>query len=109
MKRVAKAESDAPRTARPTRNERVADVTALPPGFIYLTKPQMAGILQVSVRCVWEMMQRGELPFFRLRGRFIRFRLEEVHQRLKETSFVCNGAPVLPDGHGAGAPTEGKP
>ncbi len=65
---------------------------ALPPGQMFFTKPQMAGILQVSVRTVTSMMANGELCYLKLRGRFVRFRLEDVQRRLNETAFVCNGA-----------------
>ena len=49
----------------------------------------MAALLQVSVRCVTDMMKRGELPYLKLRGGFVRFRLEDVQRRFSETALVC--------------------
>ena len=65
---------------------------ALPTGHLFLTKPQMAGVLQVSVRTVTSMMANGELPFLRFQGRLIRFRLEDVQRQFTEKALVCNGA-----------------
>ncbi len=66
----------------------ISHLAALPPGHLFLTKAQMAGVLQVSVRCVTDMMKRGEIPFLKLRGRFVRFRLEDVQQHLTATALV---------------------
>lgn len=71
----------------------ITHLAALPAGHLFLTKPQMAGVLQVSVRCITDMMKRGEIPFLKLRGRFVRFRLEDVQRHLSEHALVCNGAP----------------
>lgn len=71
-----------------TRREKI--VGALPPsGAVFLTKAQMAALLQVSVRCITDMMKRGELPYLKLRGGFVRFRLDDVHRRFSETALVC--------------------
>lgn len=76
----------------PRRIPHSGEAGALTPaGALLLTKAQMAGVLQVSVRCVSDMMKRGELPYLKLRGRFVRFRLEDVQRRLNETALVCNG------------------
>jgi excisionase family DNA binding protein len=68
----------------------VAAVASLPPEGTYLTKAQMAAVLQVSVRTITAMMSRREIPFLRLRGRFIRFRPEDVQRHLNKTALVCN-------------------
>ena len=77
--------------ARRTESSREKMVGALPPpGAVFLTKAQMAALLQVSVRCITDMMKRGELPYLKLRGGFVRFRLEDVQRRLSETALVCH-------------------
>ena len=55
---------------------------------LFLTKPQMAGVLQVSVRTLSSMMARHEIPFVRIGARSIRFRLEEVQRYLSEHALV---------------------
>jgi excisionase family DNA binding protein len=47
-----------------------------------LTKTEMGGWLQVSVRTVTTMMARGELPFVKLKGRLVRFYLPAVVNKL---------------------------
>lgn len=80
---------------RPSIKSRavVTQVPTLPLGQMLFTKPQIAGFLQVSVRCISDMMKRGEIPYLKLRGRFVRFRVEDVQRHLTETALVCNRAP----------------
>ena len=48
-----------------------------------LTKPQIAGRLQVSTRTIDAWMALGHIPFFRI-GRCVRFRWDDVLARLRE-------------------------
>jgi excisionase family DNA binding protein len=64
-------------------------LATLPPGHLLLTKEQMSGVIQVSIRTITAMMASGELPYLKLRGRFVRFRLEDVHRHLSEHALVC--------------------
>jgi excisionase family DNA binding protein len=52
-------------------------------GVVALTKTQMAAALQVSYRTVGEMMRREEIPFFRIGGKHVRFRVEEALKRME--------------------------
>lgn len=62
----------------------------VPQGVLLYTKPQVAALLQVSMRCLAEMMRDGSISYFKLRGRLVRFRASHVLRRLKETSYVCH-------------------
>ena len=57
---------------------------------LLFTKAQMAAMLQISIRCLTDMMKRGEVGFLRLNGRLVRFRAEDVLRRLSEVALVCN-------------------
>jgi excisionase family DNA binding protein len=57
---------------------------------LLFTKPQMAAMLQVSIRCLTDMMKRGEVTYLRLNGRLVRFRAEDVLRRLSEVALVNN-------------------
>ena len=57
---------------------------------LLFTKPQMAAMLQVSIRCLSDMMKRGEVSYLKLNGRLVRFRSEDVLRRLNEVALVCN-------------------
>lgn len=57
---------------------------------VLFTKPQMAAMLQISVRCLTDMMKRGEVSYLKLNGRLVRFRVEDVLRRLTEVALVCN-------------------
>lgn len=48
----------------------------------FLTKPEMAQVLKISLRTLTAMMRRGEIDFIRLGKRLVRFRLEDVERRL---------------------------
>jgi excisionase family DNA binding protein len=89
MKKSTRRTSSGQRPPSPQRGEGTL-IASLPTGQIYLTKAQMAAVLQVSIRTIGSMMASGELCFLRLKGRFIRFRLEDVQRQLNETALVCN-------------------
>jgi len=57
-------------------------------GVVALTKTQMAAALQISVRSLNGMMQRGEISFWKI-GRLVRFPMDEAVKRMKETVLVA--------------------
>jgi predicted site-specific integrase-resolvase len=64
--------------------------TALPPPEErFFTKREMAGLMKISVRCLTDMMRRGEIAYLKINNRIVRFRLQDVNQRLGETVLVC--------------------
>ena len=71
--------------------------TALPPPEErFFTKREMAALMKISVRCLTDMMRRGEIAYLKINNRIVRFRLEDVNQRLGETVLVC---PRAVEGH----------
>ena len=54
-------------------------------GVVCLTKAQMAAALQVSVRSLNGMMARGEIAYFKIGSRLVRFHLDEALKRMNET------------------------
>ena len=71
------------------KRERKQAVGELPPkGAVALTKTQMAAALQVSVRSLNGMMARGEISFFKIGERLVRFRVEDALKRMSETVLV---------------------
>jgi excisionase family DNA binding protein len=62
----------------------------LPAAPICVTKPEVARLLEVSVRTVTRLMRNGALPYLRL-GRAVRFRLEDVQRQLNEQCLVQEG------------------
>ena len=58
-------------------------------GVVCLTKTQMAAALQISVRSLNGMMSRGDVAFFRLGPRLVRFRTEEALKRMSERVLVA--------------------
>ena len=58
-------------------------------GVVGLTKKQMAGALQISVRSLNGMMARGEISYFKIGPRLVRFRVEEAVKRMSETVLVA--------------------
>jgi len=59
---------------------------ALQPGKLpdpYLTKKDVAQMLQVTERTVDNYMDRGFLPYFKL-GRTVRFRLKDIEAHIEE-------------------------
>lgn len=73
------------------RRPRVTHLEQLPEGVVLYTKAQMAALLQVSIRCLCEMMRRGEVSYLKIGGKMVRFRMEDVQKRLSETVLVCHG------------------
>jgi hypothetical protein len=71
------------------RNPHITHCDTLPEGVLLYTKRQMAGAMQVSVRCRTGRMQRGEVSFLKINHRIVRFRPEDALRRLSETSLVC--------------------
>jgi predicted site-specific integrase-resolvase len=54
----------------------------LPQGVLLYTKRQMLALLQVSDRCLSNMMRRGEISYLKIGGKMVRFRIEDVNRRL---------------------------
>ena len=54
-------------------------------GVVGLTKAQMAGVLQISVRSLNGMIARQEIAYWRIGKRLLRFRLEDAVRRMNET------------------------
>lgn len=73
------------------RQPRSEGGIVLPPEERFFTKPELARVMKVSVRCITDMMRRGELRYLKINGHLVRFRLQDVNQRLSETVLVCKG------------------
>ena len=58
-------------------------------GVVWLTKTQMAAALQISVRSLNNLMARGDVAFFRIGPRLVRFRIEEALKRMSERVLVA--------------------
>jgi excisionase family DNA binding protein len=63
----------------------------VPAAPICVTKPEVARLLEISVRTVTRLMRNGTLPYLRL-GRAVRFRLEDVQRHLNERCLVREGS-----------------
>jgi len=57
-------------------------------GIVALTKTQMAAALQISVRSLNGMIARGEIAYFKIGSRLVRFPVEEALKRMNETVLV---------------------
>ena len=57
-------------------------------GVVGLTKAQMAAALQVCPRTITEMMRRGEISYFKIGKKLVRFRVEDALKRMSETVLV---------------------
>lgn len=68
------------------RGETVGELQAR--GVVALNKTQMAAALQVSIRTLNGMMGRGEISYFKIGSRLVRFRIEEALKRMSETVLV---------------------
>jgi len=66
-------------------------------GVVGLTKAQMAAALQISVRSLNGLMARGEVAFWRIGGRLIRFHVEDAVRRMNETVLVAADETVASD------------
>lgn len=60
---------------------------------VCLTKTQMAAALQISVRSLNGMMARGEISYFKMGTRLVRFRVEDALKRMSKTVLVPEEAP----------------
>ncbi len=57
-------------------------------GLRFLTREELADILQISVRTVDEMLAGDEIPCVRLRGVIVRFYLPDVVRTLTATALT---------------------
>ncbi len=76
---------------KPERNRADRTDVPWPPGAVGLTKEQMAAALQVSVRTLNGMMERGEISYYKIGSKLVRFRLEDALKRMGETVLVQGG------------------
>ncbi len=73
--------------AKGRRCETVGQLQAR--GVIGLTKAQMAGALQVCPRTITDMMRRGEISYFKIGSRLVRFRVEDALRRMSQTVLIA--------------------
>jgi excisionase family DNA binding protein len=57
-------------------------------GVVGLTKAQMASVLQISVRTLNGMIARGEIAYWRIGRRVVRFRVEDAVEQMNATVLV---------------------
>jgi len=57
-------------------------------GVVVITKPQMAAAIQVCPRTITEMMRRGEIAYYRIGKKLIRFRIEDAIEQMNKTVLV---------------------
>jgi len=57
-------------------------------GVVGLTRRQMAGAIQISVRSLNGMIARGEIAYWQIGKRLKRFRIEDAVRRMNETVLV---------------------
>jgi len=69
------------------RVETVAELQAR--GVVAITKAQMAGALQISVRSLNGMMARGEVSYFQIGPRLVRFSVEDAVNRMRQKVLVA--------------------
>ena len=48
----------------------------------YMTKPQVCGMLGITLRTLEGWMRRGHVPYYKI-GRWVRFLEEDIHAHLK--------------------------
>ena len=58
-------------------------------GVVAVTKMQMAAAIQVTERTVTAMIQRREIPFFRIGNKLVRIRIEEAIKRMEARTEVA--------------------
>ena len=75
---------------------RVTPCDTLPEGGSYLTKAEVARLLQVCLRSVTNLMHDGELPYLQLRRRIVRFQRADVERYLEENARVCHAPGQVP-------------
>ena len=54
----------------------------------YLTKPQVAELLNVTPRTIDNFMKRGWLVYHKI-GRTVRFRMDDIERHLNEKTRIC--------------------
>ncbi len=74
------------RQAADGRRDTVGELQAR--GVVGLTKRQMAAALQVCPRTITEMMRRGEIAYYRIGKKLIRFRIEDAIEQMNKTVLV---------------------
>ena len=75
---------------KPQKEQRLGELQAK--GVVGLTKAQIAAALQVSPRTIDDMMARGEIAYFKIGKKLVRFRLEDALERMSETVLVGTAA-----------------
>jgi hypothetical protein len=86
-----KANKGTQKTGGKSQGQRkVTHCEEMPQGVLLYTKPQMAALLQMSVRSVTNMMRRGELSYLKIGRRTVRFQIDDVSRRLSQTVGVCH-------------------
>ena len=86
-----KANSRTRKTGGKAQGQRkVTHCEEMPQGVLLYTKPQMAALLQISIRSVTSMMRRGELSYLKIGRRTVRFQIDDVNRRLSERVGVCH-------------------
>lgn len=58
-------------------------------GVVGLTKAQMAGAIQISVRSLNGMIARGDISYWRIGKRIRRFNIEDAIKRMNERVLVA--------------------
>lgn len=58
----------------------------------YLNKTDVAELLGVTVRTVENMMVRGLLPYLKIGGKCVRFRLDDIQAHLDSTCRVVRSS-----------------
>ena len=83
MKRLrSEAKPDTSPRPSPQGGEVVASAAAAVGERLWKRK-ELAPVLRVSLRTLDKMVALGEIPCLRLRGRLVRFRLEDVLRKLE--------------------------
>jgi excisionase family DNA binding protein len=67
-----------------TKNRKRVVAALQAKGAVGLTKAQMAAVLQVSVRTINGMIARGEIAYWRIGKRLVRFHIEDAVRRMNE-------------------------
>jgi hypothetical protein len=78
------------------RGKQKAPSQLLAGGVVCLTKTQMAAALQISVRSLNGMMARGDIAYFKIGSRLVRFRIEEALKRMGERVLVAGEEGIIP-------------
>lgn len=63
-----------------------------------LTLPEVAGLLKVAEKTVYTMVQRGQLPAFKVRGQW-RFKRSDLDQWIEDQKAAVKGEASKGDAH----------